>query len=71
MTGSNESESLFIVTCATSTIIDVWVDIVLMDGPGMTATTTNSASSGYFYVTYLDGPQGSGVFIPQSVVAIF
>jgi hypothetical protein len=71
MTGSNESEAILNITAAQNAILDVWVDIVLMDGPGAAVSTSQSCSSGYFYVTYFDGPGSSSVFLPQSVVSIY
>jgi hypothetical protein len=71
MIGINESESLFNVTAGTGTILDIWCDIVLLDGQGNTVATTSSASGTYFYVSYLDGPgAASPIWSPTSVISI-
>jgi hypothetical protein len=75
MIGTNESENIFNISCTAGSIIDVWVDIVLLDGQGNTASTSTTASGTYLYVTYLDGPAsayngGSGLFPATAVVTI-
>jgi hypothetical protein len=71
MIGINESETLFSVTVPNGTILDIWCDIVLLDGQGNTVNTTTTASGTYMYVSYLDGPAAATpVWLPVSVISI-
>jgi len=63
--GVNESEYLFAITCSSYTIIDVWCEFVLLDtGLGVVQITSGATNLGVLYYCVLDGPSGSGNFVP-------
>jgi hypothetical protein len=62
--GSNESDVLFLVTCATGSIIHVNMTYNLQDDTAVTSvSTTNSGSAGTLYYTSLDGPAAGSVLL--------
>lgn len=80
MTGSNESEALLNLSLPASdtvvggvntrgqTVIDVWIEAILMDDETVVnVTTTNSGTLNQLYLTNFDGPSGATVgLVPQS-----
>lgn len=55
LTGTNESEELFIMRVIAGTTVDIWVDMVLFDGETPVAvTTTASGTVGQLYAGFLD-----------------
>jgi hypothetical protein len=75
MAGSNESEQLFIVTAPLGSIIDIYGEMVLVDGTGTTVTGITTGTANNLYTSVLDGPgtsnnSGAGNWSPVSVVSI-
>jgi len=63
--GVNEAENLFSLTCSSYTIIDIWLELVLLDtGLGVAQVTTGATNLGVFYYCVLDGPNGTGYCVP-------
>jgi hypothetical protein len=70
LSGSVETEVLFNLTCPADTIVDVWVDGILLDGQGAGLTTTSSGTATAIFFGYLDGPGGGAVFQPVSTTSL-
>jgi hypothetical protein len=63
LSGSNESDVLFSISCPSSSIIDVTVQLIVMDGSNARiATTSASGTTGFVYATPLDGPRSGANF---------
>jgi len=54
MTGSNETESLFILTVPVGSIVDVTVELVCMDGETPVVVTIGSGTAGFLSAVALD-----------------
>jgi len=68
LSGINESDVLFSITCPAQSIIDVYCSVVLMDGTNSRLpSTTASGTVGFVYHTYLDGPRAGAVFQPLGI----
>jgi hypothetical protein len=66
LTGSNESDVLMLLTVPTQSIVDLWVDVVLMDGQTPVAVTlATSSTDGQVYALAMDG-HTSNVLVPVS-----
>jgi hypothetical protein len=60
LSGINETENLFTITAQTLSIIDVWCDIVLMNGESAhSVPSTNSGVAGTLYLLALDSSGGN------------
>jgi hypothetical protein len=79
LTGSNESEIVAKLQLPSSvsgayayTIVDIWVDVVLMDDETPLTVTgyTNTLTLSQFYLGYLDGNGSSAEIKPVSYVSI-
>jgi hypothetical protein len=71
--GSNESEVLFKIYCVTNSVVDISFEAVFADGAnllGAFITSANSGSSNYLYVSYLDGPNATGVYPAMGVATL-
>jgi hypothetical protein len=72
LTGINGSEILFNISVPSNSIIDIWVDMVLMDGESSASvTTTNSGTAGQLYAIPLDGTGSSRILLPVSYQTLF
>lgn len=70
LTGSNESEVLFIITALDGSIVDITYEMVLQNGEApVLATTTASGAIGTVYMTYLAGVTTTG-FAPISYASL-
>lgn len=66
MTGSLESDSLFLITLAANSVVDVTVDLRLVEKESPTAgDATSGLTLGQFYGGYLDG-LSSGKLVPSN-----
>jgi hypothetical protein len=71
LTGSNESESLFVVGLYPNDVIDVDYSVVLMDQEAPVAVTTTAAGTlGQLYRSFLDGPAAAAKFQPIYLVSL-
>jgi len=58
-TGNNESDDLFTIVCPVGTIVDIFVDCVLMDGETPVSVTISGGTTGMLVAFPLDGSTGS------------
>jgi hypothetical protein len=66
LTGSNESDVLMLMTVPALSIVDVWLDVVMMDGQTpVTVILTSTTVDGLVYALALDG-HASNVLVPVS-----
>jgi len=70
ISGTNESEALFILNLANGGIVDITYEAVIQNGETpVSATTTNAGVAGTVYMTYLGGVTSTAL-APQSYAAL-
>ena len=70
LTGTNESESLFLITSPADSIVDITYEAIVQNGESATlVTTTASGAIGTVYETYLAGATTTG-FVPVSYASL-
>jgi hypothetical protein len=70
LTGTNESENLFLISVPTGAFVDVWVDMILQDAETPVLQTPGSApTDGAMYALALDGIS-SNKLVPVSYLTI-